>query len=50
MSLGTNLIRSWNDMQKIFLKKYKDRDLREEIFRMNQEEDENLESNREVHV
>ena len=43
MSLGTNSIRSWNDMQKIFLEKYKDRDLREEIFRMNQEEDESLE-------
>jgi hypothetical protein len=24
MSLGTNSIRSWNDMQKIFLEKYKD--------------------------
>ena len=30
-------------MQNIFLEKYKDRDLREEIFRMNQEEDESLE-------
>ena len=36
MSLGTNSIRSWNDMQKIFLEKYKDHDLKEEIFRMNQ--------------
>ena len=29
MSIGTNSIRSWNDMQKIFLEKYKDCDLRE---------------------
>ena len=43
MSLGTNSIKSWNDMPKIILEKYKDRDLREEIFIMNQEEDESLE-------
>jgi len=43
MSLGTNSIRSWNDMQKIFLEKYKDHDVKEEIFRMNQREDESLE-------
>ena len=30
-------------MQKIFIEKYKDRDLKEEIFRMNQREDESLE-------
>jgi len=36
MSLGTNLIRSWNDMQNIFIEKYKDHDLKEEIFKMNQ--------------
>ena len=42
MSLGTNSIRSWNDMQKIFLEKYKDHDLKEEIFRMIQKEDESL--------
>ena len=30
-------------MQKIFLEKYKDHDLKEEIFRMNQREDEGLE-------
>ena len=35
ISLGTNSIRSWNDMQNIFLEKYKDHDLKEEIFRMN---------------
>ena len=29
-------------MKKIFLEKYKDRDLKEEIFRMNQREDESL--------
>ena len=43
MSLGTNSIRSWNDMQNIFLEKYKDHDLKEEIFRINQREDESLE-------
>ena len=43
MSLGTNSIRSWNDMKNIFLEKYKDRDLREEIFRMKQEEYERIE-------
>ena len=40
MSLGTNSIRSWNDMKNIFLEKYKDHDLKEEIFRMNEREDE----------
>ena len=44
MSIGTNSIRSWNDTQKIFLDKYKDRDFREEIFKINQEEDESLEN------
>ena len=29
MSLGTNSIISWNDMQKIFIEKYKDHDLKE---------------------
>ena len=43
MSLGTNSIRSWNDMQKLFLEKYKAHDLKEEIFRMNQREDESVE-------
>ena len=42
MSLGTNSIRSWNDMQKIFLEKYKENDIKEEIFRMNQKQDEIL--------
>jgi len=36
-------IRSWNGMKKIFLEKYKDHDLKEEIFRMNKKEDESLE-------
>ena len=44
MSLGTNSIRSWNYMQNIFLEKYKDHDLKEEIFRINQREDESLEN------
>jgi len=43
MSLGTNSIRSCNDVQKVFLEKYKDHDLKEEIFSMNQREDESLE-------
>ena len=43
MILGTKSIRSWNDVQEIFLEKYKYRDLREKKFRMNQEEDESLE-------
>ena len=43
MSLGTNPIRSWNDMKNIFIEKYKYHDLKEEIFRMNQKEDESLE-------
>ena len=38
MSLGTNSIRSWSEMEKIFLEKYKDHDLKEEIFRVNQRE------------
>ena len=42
MSLGTHSIRSWNDMENIFLEKYKDHDLKEEIFGMNQKEDESL--------
>ena len=29
MSLGTNSIRSWNDMKNIFLEKYKDHDIKE---------------------
>ena len=47
MILGTNSIRSWNDLQNIFLENYKGHDLKEEIFRMNQREDESLEDLRE---
>ena len=43
MILGTNSIRSWNDMQNIFLEKYKDHDLKEEIFIMKKKRDEILE-------
>ena len=43
MSLGANSIISWNDMQQIFLEKYKDHDLKAEIFRMNQKKDESVE-------
>jgi len=50
MSLGTNSIRSWNDMQMIVLENYKDHDLKEQIFRMNNKEDEILEDLTEVHV
>ena len=35
MSLGTNSIRSLNDIKNILLEKYKDHNLKEEIFRMN---------------
>jgi len=42
-SVGITSIKSWNDMQKIFIEKYKDHDLKEVIFRMNQREDESLE-------
>ena len=43
ISLGTNSIGSWNDMKKIFIEQYKDHDLKEEIFRIYQREDESLE-------
>ena len=43
MILGTNSTRWWNDTQKIFIEKYKDDDLKEELFRMNQREDESIE-------
>ena len=35
MSLGTNSIIAWNDMQKNYLEKYNDYNIKEEIFRMN---------------
>jgi hypothetical protein len=47
MTLGTNSIRTWDDMKRVFLEKYKDycmhHDLRNEVFKMNQKEDESLE-------
>lgn len=47
MGLGANFIRTWYDMKKVFLEKYKDycihRDLREEVFKMTQKEAKNLE-------
>ena len=43
MSLGTNSIILWNDMQNIFPEKYKYSDIKEEIFIMTQKEDESLE-------
>ena len=47
MSLGINSIRTWDDMKRVFLEKYKDyciqHDLRNEFFKMNQKEDEILE-------
>jgi len=46
MTLGTNSIRTWDDMKRVFLEKYKDYcinyDLRNEVFNMNKKEDENL--------
>ena len=47
MTLGTSYIRTWDDMKRVFLEKYKDycihHDIRNEVFKMNQKEDENLE-------
>jgi len=47
MSLGEHTITSWDDMKKIFLKKYqaycRPRYLKEDVFRMTQQEDESLE-------
>ena len=47
MGLGFASIRTWNDMNEVFLSKYQDysrtMDLREEIFRIKREEDESLE-------
>jgi hypothetical protein len=47
MGLGENTIGHWDTMRKIFLKKYqayyRPRDSKEDIFRMAQQEDENLE-------
>ena len=47
MGLGGNSIRTWDEMKQRFLKKYQDyckvRDIREEIFRMTQKEEETLE-------
>jgi len=47
MGLGSDSIRTWSDMKEFFLSKYQDycrtRDLREEVFRMTQKEDESLE-------
>ena len=47
MTLGTNSIRTWDDMQRLFLEKYKDYyihyGLRNEVFKMNQKYDESLE-------
>lgn len=48
MGLGSDSIRTWNDMKETFLSKYQDycrtRDLREEVFRMTQNDDESLEN------
>jgi len=47
MNLGTNFIRTWDDMKSVFLEKIKNyfihHDLTNQIFNMNQEEDESLE-------
>jgi len=46
MTLGTNSIRICDDMKKVFLEKYKDycinHDLRNQVFKMNEKEDESL--------
>lgn len=47
MGLGTKAIRTWDDKKRIFLEKYKyyciHHDLKEEVFKMTQKEDESLE-------
>jgi hypothetical protein len=47
MGLGGQSINTWDVMKQAFLKKYQDyckaRDLHEEIFKINQKEDESLE-------
>ena len=47
MGLGSASIRTWSDMKETFLSKYQDycrtRDLREEVFKMTQKEDESME-------
>lgn len=47
MTLGTNSIRTWDDMKRVFLEKYKNHykhhDLRNEVFKMNKKDDENIE-------
>jgi hypothetical protein len=47
MGLNGDSIQTWDEMKKVFLKKYQDyckgRELREEIFKMTQKEDESLE-------
>lgn len=43
MSWGMNSIISWSEMQNIFLEKYNDNYLKEEIFKMNKNEDEIVE-------
>jgi len=47
MGLEERKITSWDDMKKIFLKKYQSycrpRELKEDVFRMTQQEDESLE-------
>ena len=52
MGLGEHMIAYWEDMKKIFLKKYqaycRDRDSKEDIFRMSQQEDESLEKYLEI--
>jgi hypothetical protein len=52
MGLGTNTIKTWDEMRKMFLVKYHDyctnRGMREEMFKMTQKEDESLEDYLEI--
>jgi hypothetical protein len=47
MGLGGDSIQTWDEIKKVFMKKYQDyykgRELEEEIFKMTQKEDESLE-------
>ena len=52
MGLGEHSITSWDEMRKIFIRKYpaycRSKDLKDEIFRMSQQEDESLEEYLEI--
>lgn len=54
MGLGTHTIRTWEEMKNVFLEKYKDyympHNLKDEVFKMMQKEDESLEDLVEIYA